>query len=70
MERASLAKAWCTTPMRETVQIARGAVGGKGHPARAARYFADAEAVYSYGGTYEMSTLIVGRAITGVSALV
>jgi glutaryl-CoA dehydrogenase len=71
-ERAALAKAWCTTRMRETVQIARGVVGGNGilleH--RVARYFADAEAVYSYEGSYEMNTLIVGRAITGVSAFV
>jgi glutaryl-CoA dehydrogenase len=71
-ERAGLAKAWCTTKMRETVAIARGVVGGNGilleH--RIARYFADAEAVYSYEGSYEMNTLIVGRAITGISAFV
>ncbi|MEO1075244.1 MAG: hypothetical protein AAFX41_04660 [Bacteroidota bacterium] len=35
-----------------------------------ARLFADAEAVYSYEGTHEMNTLIVGRAITGLSAFV
>jgi transposase len=31
---------------------------------------ADAEAIYSYEGTREMNTLIVGRAITGFSAFV
>jgi glutaryl-CoA dehydrogenase len=31
---------------------------------------ADAEAIYSYEGTREMNTLIVGRAITGLSAFV
>jgi glutaryl-CoA dehydrogenase len=71
-ERASLAKAWCTEKMRETVAIARGVVGGNGilleH--QIARYFADAEAVYSYEGSHEMNTLIVGRAITGISAFV
>lgn len=71
-ERASLAKAWCTEHMRETVGIARGVVGGNGilleH--KIARFFADAEAVYSYEGSHEMNTLIVGRAITGVSAFV
>ena len=36
----------------------------------AARLFADAEAIYSYEGTNEMNTLIVGRAITGHSAFV
>ena len=33
-----------------------------------ARHVADAEAVYSYEGTQDMNTLIVGRAITGISA--
>ena len=36
----------------------------------AARLFADAEAIYSYEGTNEMNTLIVGKAITGQSAFV
>ncbi len=71
-ERASLAKAWCTERMRDTVATARGVVGGNGilleH--QIARFFADAEAVYSYEGSWEMNTLIVGRAITGVSAFV
>jgi glutaryl-CoA dehydrogenase len=31
---------------------------------------ADAEAIYSYEGTREMNTLIVGRAITGTGAFV
>ena len=35
-----------------------------------ARFFADAEALYSYEGTREMNTLIVGKAITGLSAFV
>ena len=35
-----------------------------------ARFFADAEAIYSYEGTREMNTLIVGRAITGSAAFV
>jgi glutaryl-CoA dehydrogenase len=34
------------------------------------RYVADAEAIYSYEGTREMNTLIVGRSITGFSAFV
>jgi len=36
----------------------------------AGRYVADAEAIYSYEGTREMNTLIVGRAIAGHSAFV
>jgi glutaryl-CoA dehydrogenase len=35
-----------------------------------ARYFADAEALYSFEGTREMNTLIVGKKITGQSAFV
>jgi glutaryl-CoA dehydrogenase len=31
---------------------------------------ADAEAIYSYEGTREMQTLIVGKAITGFGAFV
>jgi alkylation response protein AidB-like acyl-CoA dehydrogenase len=34
------------------------------------RFVADAEAIYSYEGTREMTTLIVGKSITGISAFV
>ena len=34
------------------------------------RFVADAEALYSYEGTREINTLIVGRSITGISAFV
>jgi hypothetical protein len=34
------------------------------------RFVADSEAIYSYEGTREINTLIVGRAITGISAFV
>jgi glutaryl-CoA dehydrogenase len=68
----SLARAWCTLRMRETVGHARELLGGNGilleHDVR--RFVADAEAIYSYEGTREMNTLIVGRAITGLSAFV
>jgi glutaryl-CoA dehydrogenase len=52
------------------VALAREVVGGNGilleH--EVARFFADAEAVYSYEGTHEINALIVGRSLTGVSA--
>ncbi len=71
-EHASLAKAFCTVRMRETVGYARELLGGNGilleH--HVGRFVADAEAIYSYEGTREMNTLIVGRAITGISAFV
>jgi glutaryl-CoA dehydrogenase len=69
-ERASLAKAFCGEKMRETVALARNVFGGNGIliEYEVARFFADAEALYSYEGTHEMNTLIVGRAITGIGA--
>ncbi len=71
-EHASMAKAYCTTAMRETVAMCREALGGNGIVLDydVARFHADAEALYSYEGTREMNSLIVGRAITGVSAFV
>ena len=69
---SSLAKAVCTTQMRETVGWARELLGGNGilleH--NVGRFVADAEAIYSYEGTREMNTLIVGRSLTGLSAFV
>jgi len=34
------------------------------------RFVADAEAIYSYEGTREINALVVGRAITGLSAFI
>jgi glutaryl-CoA dehydrogenase len=69
-EHSALAKAFCTMRMRETVGWARELMGGNGilleH--NVGRFVADAEAIYSYEGTREMNTLIVGRKITGLSA--
>ncbi|MFE5672451.1 acyl-CoA dehydrogenase family protein [Agromyces sp. NPDC056523] len=69
-EHSALAKAYATARMRETVGWAREACGGNGIVLDydVARFFADAEALYSYEGTREMNTLIVGRAITGHAA--
>src|SRR6266478_1240473 len=67
---AALSKAFCTARMRETVAWARELLGGNGIQLdyNVARFFADAEALYSYEGTYQMQTLIVGKAVTGFSA--
>jgi glutaryl-CoA dehydrogenase len=71
-EHASLAKAFCTTKARETVGLARELFGGNGILVENAvgRFVADAEAIYSYEGTREINSLIVGRGITGLSAFV
>ena len=69
---SALAKAFCTVRMRETVGWARELLGGNGIllENQVARFVADAEAIYSYEGTREINTLIVGRAITGLGAFV
>jgi glutaryl-CoA dehydrogenase len=69
-EHAAMAKASGSARMRESVAMARGILGGNGISTDfgMARVFADAEAVYSYEGSYEINTLLVGRAITGISA--
>ena len=71
-EHSALAKAFCTVRMRETVGYARELLGGNGIllENQVGRFVADAEAIYSYEGTREINTLVVGRAITGLSAFV
>jgi len=71
-EHASLAKVFCTLRMRSIVDHARELFGGNGILLEydIARFVADAEAIYSYEGTKEINSLIVGRAITGHSAFV
>jgi glutaryl-CoA dehydrogenase len=69
---AALAKAFCTSKARETVSWGRELLGGNGIVAdyNVARFFNDVEALYSYEGTYQMQNLIVGKAITGISAFI
>ncbi|MQA34279.1 acyl-CoA dehydrogenase [Modestobacter roseus] len=71
-DQAALAKSYVTSRGRETVAMARELFGGNGIVLEndVVRYFNDAEALYSYEGTREMNTLIVGRSITGMSAFV
>jgi glutaryl-CoA dehydrogenase len=71
-EHSALAKEFACSRMRETVAWARESMGGNGIVLDndVMRHFADAEALYSYEGTREMNTLIVGRAITGKAAFV
>ncbi|MBV9650416.1 MAG: acyl-CoA dehydrogenase family protein [Pseudonocardiales bacterium] len=66
-EQSSLAKAYCTVRMRETVGWARELLAANGIVLdyNIGRFIADSEALYSYEGTREMQTLIVARAVTG-----
>lgn len=71
-EQSALAKAFTTARMRESVAIGRSLLGGNGIVTdfEMAKIFADAEAIYSYEGTHEINTLVTGRAITGISAII
>ena len=71
-EHASLAKVFCTKSCKEIVSHARSIHGGNGILLEndVGRFLADAEALYSYEGTKEINSLIVGRAITGQSAFI
>jgi glutaryl-CoA dehydrogenase len=71
-EHSALAKAYTTTRMREVVGWAREILAGNGIVLDydIGRFVADAEALYSYEGTREINTMIVGRAVTGLSAFV
>jgi len=71
-QHASLAKSFSTARMRETVAMARELFGANGILVdyNIARFFTDAEALYTFEGTFQMQNLIVGKAITGISAFV
>lgn len=68
---ASLAKMNNATKAREVAGVARDMLGGNGIllEYQVARHLADMEAVITYEGTDSIQSLIVGREITGVSAL-
>lgn len=71
MPQVALAKSYTSALMRRSVAMGRSILGGNGIVTdyRMARIFSDAEAIYTYEGTFEINSLIVGRAITGVSAI-
>ena len=71
-EQSALAKEFTTARTRESVALGRSILGGNGIVTdfEMAKVFADAEAIYSYEGTHEINTLVTGRAITGISAIV
>lgn len=69
-EHASLVKLTAAAQARDTVARCRELLGGDGvlleHGVM--KRFVDAEAVYTFEGTHQINTLLVGRALTGVSA--
>ncbi|MDP9396648.1 MAG: acyl-CoA dehydrogenase family protein [Actinomycetota bacterium] len=72
LEHASLAKLSTAYGARRVVAMARDILGGNGIllDNHVARHHADMEAVYTYEGTDHVQSLIVGRAVTGLSAFV
>ena len=67
---AALAKMNNTRKAREVIAMARDLLGGNGIllENHIIRHMADIEAIYTYEGTADIQTLIVGRDITGMSA--
>lgn len=72
MLNSSLAKLHNSLRMRETVALAREVCGGNGitYETEVARFFTDAEAIYTYEGTHEINAMLVARELTGISAFV
>lgn len=67
----SMAKAYNTKLGREVVSLCRESLGGNGIVLDylIASKWADMESTYTYEGTYDICTLVCGRALTGVSAI-
>jgi glutaryl-CoA dehydrogenase len=67
---ASLAKLNNTAMARRVAALARELLGGNGilQENEVMRHLCDIEAVYTYEGTHDINTLVVGREITGISA--
>jgi glutaryl-CoA dehydrogenase len=70
MAQAAMAKAAITRLARASVAMGRSLLGGNGISSdyEMGKLFGDAEILYTYEGTYEINSLIVGRAVTGKSA--
>lgn len=70
LKHAALAKLHTAAAARRVCALARDVLGGNGilldH--HVARHHADVEAVFTYEGTDSVQSLIVGRAVTGISA--
>jgi glutaryl-CoA dehydrogenase len=68
--QSSLAKMNNSAKARQIVAMAREIFGGNGIllENHIGRHFADVEAVYTYEGSNEVNTLVVGREITGIAA--
>lgn len=71
-ENSSMAKMHNGLKARETAQLAREVCGGNGILLEydVVCFFTDIEAMYTYEGTNEINSLIIGRYYTGTGAFV
>jgi glutaryl-CoA dehydrogenase len=71
-EQASFMKLVASGNARRAVAACRELLGGDGITLEkdVVKHFMDAEALYTFEGTHQVNTLIVGRALTGMSAFV
>lgn len=72
MTQAALVKLTTSQFCRESAALGRQLMGGNGTLADygMGRFFSDAEAIFTYEGSYEINTLLAGRGITGMSAFI
>jgi len=72
MAQAAMSKATTTRLARASVALGRSLLGGNGISSdyEAGKLLGDTEILYTYEGSYEINSLIVGRAVTGKSAFV
>lgn len=72
MADAALAKSTATRLARDAAAKGRALLGGNGVSSEyeMAKIFCDVEILHTYEGTYEINSLIVGRALTGTGAFV
>ena len=68
--QVGLLKAWCTYKTRETLSLAREALGGNGILIQnwVMKAFADFEACHTYEGTADINYLLAGKDLTGIPA--
>ena len=71
MGMIAMVKAHCSSQARIIANESREIMGGNGILVQyhAMKALLDAEAIYTYEGTYEINMLVAGREVTGMSAV-
>lgn len=66
----AMTKAWISERLRDIAKWGREIMGGNGiqHDNYLMKAVADAEAIYTYEGTYDINALVAGRELTGIPA--